>query len=88
MTQEEMIRATNDFFGYTTGTTRVYNYTLTGDYATDDAYVQKVAALVEQFKGEFELNYAHKSNLYRFEIGGRFKNQSTANRFSTAMEAL
>ena len=66
--------------------TVLYNFTLTGDYATDDKRVTEVQALVEKFDGEFELNYAHKANLYRFEIGGRFE-PTQVRQFKAAMGA-
>jgi hypothetical protein len=68
--------------------TKLWNFILTGDYATDEARVDEVRALAEKFGGELEFNYAHKCNLYRFEIGGRFERTQTADQFGAAMQQL
>jgi hypothetical protein len=68
--------------------TSLWNFTLTGDYATDEKRVDGVRALAEKFNGEFEFNYAHKVNLYRFEIGGRFETQKDADQFAAAIKRL
>jgi hypothetical protein len=68
--------------------TRIWNSTLTGDYATDEARVNEVEVLAKKFGGELELNYAHKLNLYRFEIGGRFETTKNADQFGEQMEHL
>ena len=68
---------------------RLYNFTLTGHYTDDEAFVEGVRALVEKLGGEFDFNYAHKANLYRFEIGGcNFETKQAADKFDAAFKKL
>ena len=62
--------------------TKLYNFILCGNYERDEERIDLVRRLVKESGGEFEFNYAHKANLYRFEIGGRFENEEKAAQFA------
>ena len=55
----------------------VQYFSLSGDRDTDQDFMDWVYRSVEAFHGTPYLCYAHKPDLYQFEIGGEFGNKKT-----------